>query len=120
MVYPHSNQLKYWFHVLFYQFNSILWVLHKKTCNGNNQLFPCVDIDYIASVTQSRIAVAVKDPPKIAVGQISPFGASAMKDFRIEAKRRKAEVKAGKMAERDFIGWLLEQRGIIDELKQDD
>lgn len=54
------------------------------------------------------------DPKRIAAAE------QAMKDFRIEAKRRKAEVKAGKMSERDFIGWLLKQRGIIDELKQDD
>lgn len=57
-----------------------------------------------------RMKKNAADPERIAAAE------QAMKEFCEEAVQRKAEVKAGKMAERDFIGWLLQQRGVLERI----
>lgn len=52
------------------------------------------------------------DPKQVKVAE------QAMKEFREEAVRRKAEVKAGKMDEKGFTNWLQKQCNVIYEIKE--
>lgn len=60
-----------------------------------------------------RMKKNAADPERIATAE------QAMKEFREEAIKRKAEVKARTMPDRDFIGWLLEQRGVLERMEMD-